>query len=192
MKTSEVRSQKPEVRRKRVQLISDLRSLTSCLFTLALLLFTTTPVRSQISLPITGTVIVPTNAITAIYLTIVTNVIVTNVFVTNLFVTNVIGTPPSPPIALAGTVIDPAIGPRLVKTVTGPLTLTLLPFADTNWTTLFLQNPSKFPVVWPTTNAAGALVNYRTAAGPSSPPGTNDDWPVVLFESVLGRLTGTQ
>ena len=151
-----------------------------------------TPARAQITLPITGNVIVPTNAITAIYLTVITNVIVTNYIVTNVYITNLVVTPDVALVALTGNTIEPAMGKRLVKTVTGPTLLALLPFSETNWTTVYLQNPSRFGVVWPLTNTAGLAVNYRTAAGPSSPPGTNEDWPTVLFETVLGRLTGTQ
>ncbi len=147
-----------------------------------------------VSLPIIGgSVLVPSNAITAVYITIVTNVIVTNLFVTNVFVTNVIATPPQPPVVLAGNTIDARLGACLVKTVTGPIVLALLPFNETNWsTTLYLQNPGHFPVTWPSNNTAGLPINYRIGIGPSGPPGTNDDWPVVLFETVLGRLTATQ
>lgn len=139
----------------------------------------------QITVPIVSTVTIPTNAVTVVNLTYVTNFIVTNLYVTNFFVTFV--SPTSPISDLPGNIVDPALSRRLVKRVTGPIALQLAPFADDVWSTVYLQNPGKWPVTWPVTNLAGAPIHYHPA-----PPGTNDDFPVVLFESILGIVIASQ
>lgn len=137
--------------------------------------------RSQLVVPVLSTVTIPTNAF--VNLTIITNVsYVTNLtvfIVTNFFQTNVSSGVLT---ALTGNVIDPALGLRLVKVVTGPLVFTLAAFADTNWTTVYLKNPGRFPVTWPSTN----LVDYGGVG-----PATNDFRP-ILFENIFGQFIGSQ
>ena len=144
-------------------------------------------------LPITGTVTIPSNSLAVVNLTIVTNnlTIVTNVNVTIQYVTNVYPTTyiqTSPPAGtltpLLSNVIDPALGRRLVKTITGTTGLTIGSFNDTNWATVYLINPNRYPVTWPSTNQ----VNYRGGR----PPDSSDPYPIVYFESVYGRIIATQ
>jgi len=144
-------------------------------------------------LPITGTVTIPSNSLAVVNLTIITNnlTIVTNVNVTIQYVTNVypkvyvLTSPPAGTLTpLFGNVIDPALGRRLVKTITGATGLTIGSFNDTNWATVYLVNPNRYPVTWPPTNQ----VNYRGG----SPPDPADPFPIVYFESVYGRIIATQ
>ncbi len=140
---------------------------------------------AQITVPIIGTATIPSNAVTQIFITTVTNVYVsvTNVTVTNVFVTNVTITPDATLTPLVGTVIDPALGQRLVKTVVAPVTLSLAPFAGTNWTTLYVQNPANLAVTWPSTNR----VRY-----PHGVPNSTNSFSAVLFENINGEYIGTQ
>jgi hypothetical protein len=138
-------------------------------------------------LPLTGSVTIPSNSLAVVNLTIVTNVNVTYQFVTNVYpITYVLTSPPAGTLTpLFGNVIDPAIGRRLVKTITGATGLTISSFNDTNWATVYLINPNRYPVTWPSTNQ----VNYRPGGRPPDP---SDPYPIVYFESVLGRITASQ
>jgi len=141
-------------------------------------------------LPITGTVTIPSNSLAVVNLTIVTNVNVTYQLVTNVYpVAYILTTPPSGILTpLVGNVINPAAGRRLVKTITAATGLTINPFNDTNWATVYLLNPNRYPVTWPGTNQ----VNYRGGNKPGQPPDPSDPYPIVYFESVFGRIIATQ
>jgi len=117
---------------------------------------------------------------------IVTNVvyIATNVVYTNFYYTNLIIAQAGTLTPLTGNVIDPATGHRLVKTITATTGLTIVPFADTNWATVYLVNSNRYPVTWPDTNQ----VIYRGGI----PPDPSEPYPSVLFESILGRIIATQ
>ncbi len=136
---------------------------------------------AQITAPISGFITIPGNAV---------NVIVTNLYVTNVFITYQVALQPGTLTPLTGNLIDPRAGRRLVKTITAPTGLTIIPsFQDTNWATVYISNPNRFPVTWPSTNQ----VLYLDRDGkPGNPPDASSPFPIVLFESILGQIIATQ
>jgi hypothetical protein len=120
------------------------------------------PIDLSFELPIqsgtNGTIII-NNITTNVYLTITTNVdvtvldqrITTNTYVTNItFITQITTNASTDIVTLQDNVINPKLGIRLLKNITGATTFTTSNFSPSMFTTLYFRNPSKFQITWPT------------------------------------------
>jgi len=100
-------------------------------------------------------------------------------------ITNTVYAQPGALTPMVGSIIDPAQGRRQTKEILGAIALTILPFDPTNWCTVYLFNPERKPVYWPSTN----VVVYKTPNG--LPPDPTEPYPSLLFESMFGKIFAT-
>lgn len=141
----------------------------------------------EMPIPTNGTVII-NQIVTNVYQTITTNVevtvldqrVTTNTYVTNItFVTQITTNASTAIVTLPNNVINPKLGTRLLKIITGPTTFTTANFGNDTFTTLYFKNPSKFQITWPTGTWWLGQMPTNQARG------------AVLFENINGELWAT-